>query len=223
MGTIGDYQRWAIGYDAAVTNEEAQRALRSLFLAVLHEDAVDVIRDLAALPDDSDVALWAERHHIGQPWVREAAVAARQFWREFAHSGSIPSCWPVEGEDNGGWTADVWLPAEKRGRLSPTDPRRSLTPEQAIDGLTYDVPRPRSSESDASFGTRLRRHEASRRKELLQHDPRRSRRRRVDPLHLRWVVRHVVLSHSYTEIAGTTEAGVDCGKAVRRLRRQLPL
>ncbi len=215
MGTVddgADNERWRVGDDVIVAAEAQRRALRLLFLAVIHRDALPVIHELAALPSDAEVPRWADRHHLAQEWVCAAAIAARAFWREFLAAGATPVCWPVDGDAGSGWEHDAWMPATRRHGLPESDPR----------AVSYRAPKPRPGEKETSFGTRLRAHEAARRAELkaIGLVP---NRERVDPDHLRWVVRRVILSESYTAIAGDYDRGIDCGKVVRRLRKALPL
>ena len=227
------YQRWAVGDDVYVSPAAATRALRRLFLVALGDEAPHVIGELWALPSDDEIAAWAERHHVAAPWLLEAARAGRENWRTYrAGPGSDrpPTTWlQVLTDDHAGcWMGNVWLPDTTRARLPADDHRRNLNTDDALRQLDHLPPLPREHERPTTYAKRVRQHEAARRAAFRRGTlPGYRPRKRVEPKHLHWLVRHVVLKESYKTIArqqlGDDELRSNVSRAVRRLRPKLQL
>ncbi len=150
------------------------------------------------------IPAWARRHHVDVPWMLEAARNARAFWGEFRHGATVPpTCWPpVDTGQLGVWMGNTWLPDAEREKLDPSDHRHpsQMDATQALRSLDHHGPIPRPRERPASYRKRVRTYEAARARAFGETPL--VRRTKVDPDHLRWVVRRVVLRETYAAIGG---------------------
>ena len=94
---------------------------------------------------------------------------------------------------------------ETRARLPQTDPRHpgKMTSADALRSLDYFPPLRRSTEKDTTYEKRRRAYDAARRRAFAEYGALLGsvRRRKVEPAHLRWLVRYVVRRENYRMIA----------------------